>query len=478
MAKLNQIIQDLNSEDFDNIFKILIEGSAEKSAYLFKFLKEGELRDSEIMEDLKVNANAYYTLRSRLNQRIEEYLLQKMESPRADLLKKVANIHEVIFTQKRAIAIATLKKLEKELLDYDLSNELTIVYKYLKKLHLNSEDHFNYRQLYNQQVAFNLAIDQQEDDLGEYFKKYGEYFLSNNESLKVEMDLLSNKLDNTRSLYKSHRLFVYKNCQEIFSALFLEEQKDFRTIKESFQRLEDIFETYYLDSTYYHLESLLEALQFEVHLQEGNLKEAGTYAEGLRNQILKLVQNYQSFTFPTIFLFSFLQWKVLMGEERELIEWNKQAFKHYEPDPIHIPGFVTYYSYRAICSVIAGDIDEGSRFLNTLLNEISFKGYAETQMEVKILLAVFYGLIDDFELFSQLAHSIQRQIRILGKEKCMHAVYLIKLLKTHFASGKKNKNKKLEDFLGLISQNFPPHFSPTRELFKTGYLEKVLLPVS
>jgi hypothetical protein len=79
------------------------------------------------------------------------------------------------FTKKRAIAIATLKKLEKELLDYDLSNELTVVYKFLKKLHINSADYFNYSQLYNRHVAYMLAVDKAEDVLAEYFKKYGNY---------------------------------------------------------------------------------------------------------------------------------------------------------------------------------------------------------------------------------------------------------------------------------------------------------------
>jgi hypothetical protein len=475
MAKLNQIIQDLNSEDYENIFKSLIEGSAEKSAYLFKHLKEGQLKDHEIMVDLKVNANAYYTLRSRLNQRIEEYLLQKMESPRADLLKKVANIHEIIFTQKKAIAIATLRKLEKELLDYDLSNELTIVYKYLKKLHINSDEHYNYRQLYNQQVAFNLAIDKEEDDLGEYFKKFGEYYLTRRETLELELSLLAQNLENAKSLYKSHRLYVYRNCQDIFSKLFFEKDTNLDELKESFEKLEVIFETYYLDSTYFHLKSLLETIKFEVELRQGNLEEVEKYAIEVETLLPRLIQNYQSYTFPSIFLFSFMHWKVMLGEESSLAAWNEENFGDFDPDPNNIPGFVTYSSYRSIASIMAGDLDKSSQFLNNLLNEISFKGYPEAHMEVKILLATIYTLMDDFELFSQLAHSIQRQIRIMGKGQCMHGVYLIKLLKTKFASGKKNKGQKLQEYFELVKSNIPRHFSPAEILLKTGYFEKLIL---
>ncbi len=142
MAKLKNIIKQLSEKDFKEIYDSLMESNAEKSAYLLKALRERQLSDSKIMVELDVNANAYYTLRSRLNQKIEEHLLQQMESPRTDILRKVANLNEMLFSKKRTISIATLKKLEKELLDYDLANELTVVYKSLKKLHINTPDYF------------------------------------------------------------------------------------------------------------------------------------------------------------------------------------------------------------------------------------------------------------------------------------------------------------------------------------------------
>ena len=136
MAKLKNIVKQLSEKDYKIIYDSLLESNADKSGYLLKALRERQLSDSKIMVELEVNANAYYTLRSRLNQKIEEHLLQQMESPRTDILRKVASLNEVLFTQKRTISIATLRKLEKELIDYDLANELTIVYKSLKKIHI------------------------------------------------------------------------------------------------------------------------------------------------------------------------------------------------------------------------------------------------------------------------------------------------------------------------------------------------------
>ena len=117
MAKLKNIIKQLSAADYQSIHDSLMQSNAEKSAHLLKFIRERQMSDAKVMEELEVNTNAYYTLRSRLNQKIEEYLLAQMESPRTDLLKKVANITDVVFTKKRAIASATLKKLEKELLE-------------------------------------------------------------------------------------------------------------------------------------------------------------------------------------------------------------------------------------------------------------------------------------------------------------------------------------------------------------------------
>jgi hypothetical protein len=81
MAKLKNIIRQLSSNDYQTIYNSLIESNAEKSAFLLQSMREKHQSDAKIMDELEVNTNAYYTLRSRLNQRIEEYLLQQMENP-------------------------------------------------------------------------------------------------------------------------------------------------------------------------------------------------------------------------------------------------------------------------------------------------------------------------------------------------------------------------------------------------------------
>lgn len=295
MAKLKNIIKQLSEKDFKSIYDSLIESNAEKSAYLLKALRERQLSDSKIMVELEVNANAYYTLRSRLNQKIEEHLLQQMESPRTDILRKVANLNEVLFTKKKTISITTLKKLEKELIDYDLANELTVVYKSLKKMHINTPDHFNYSQLYNRHVAYMLAVDKAEDLLAEYFKKYGGYLLSGDPTEKLGLSLLMKEMQNVAKLYESHRLYVYQSCMLIYHRLFVEAddmQQEGESIEDIFVHVQRIFETYNLDPLYYHLNLVFEFLKLEYYNHYKVYRQAEKYFEEVNDAASNLLVNY------------------------------------------------------------------------------------------------------------------------------------------------------------------------------------------
>ncbi|SDK66590.1 hypothetical protein SAMN05421823_103230 [Catalinimonas alkaloidigena] len=470
MAKLKNIIKQLSSDDYQSIYDQLMDSNAEKSAYLLKYMREKQLSDTKIMEALDVNTNAYYTLRSRLNQKIEEYLLQQMENPRTDLLKKVANISDIVFTKKRAIAIATLKKLEKELLDYDLSNELTIVYKTLKKLHINTADHFTYSQLYNRHVAYMLAVDKAEDLLAEYFKKYGEYFLSGNDIDKMRLDILKKEMNNVADLYQSHRLYVYQSCMNIFHRLFVDpsesEAHDAEPIEDVIANVQRIFDQYYLDAIYYNLKLVFEFLKLEYYNYYKVYRKAEKFFEDVNEHAATLLSNYSLYTFPAQFLFTKVDRHVRTETETELYEENKDIFEDYENDINDVPKYITYISYRAVSCFYADKYDESARWLNNMLNELSLKKYPIAQLEIKLLLSLQYCLMNDFDLFNQVSNSIQRQIRIMGKDVCEHVVLFVKILKTASSETKKNKEAKIRSLMEKMekAQEGVSHFSPILHL--------------
>ncbi len=465
MAKLKNIIKQLSDKDYHAIHDSLIDSSADKSAYLLKAIREKHLSDNKVMNELGVNNNAYYTLRSRLNQKIEEYLLQQMESPRTDLLKKVANINEIIFTKKRAITVATLQKLEKELIDYDLSNELTIVYKTLKKLHVNSPDHFQYSQAYNKHVAYTLAIDKAEDMLADYFKKFGTYSLTGEERDRFELIVIHREMNNTCRLYNSHRLYVYQSCVNIFHRLFVMQEDDYdpdsEPIEDILEQVETTFNTYKLDSVYYHLRVVFEFLKHEYYNHYRVYKKAEKYYEDVNENISILISNYGLYTFPSQFLITKVHRCLRMGAEKQMYEENEELFFEHEINEDDIPGYVVYIMYRSLSCYYAGKYDEAAKWANGLLNTLSMKRYPFATIEIKAVLALQYCLMREMDLFNQLVSSIQRQIRILGKHNCEHIVTFIKILKTATSEVKRDKGTKIKNILYRADNSRRKLFSPT-----------------
>lgn len=466
MAKLKNIIKQLSEKDFRAIYDSLIESNAEKSAYLLRSLRERQLSDNKIMTELDVNANAYYTLRSRLNLKIEEFLMGQLESPRTDVLRKVANINEVLFTKKRAISVATLKKLEKELLDYDLANELTVIYKSLKKLNINSPDYFQYSQLYNRHVAYMLAVDKAEDLLADYFKKYGDYMLNGGDVERMGLGLLMKEMQNVAKLYESHRLYVYQSCMYIFHRLFVEVddnmQQDGESIEDIFDKVQKIFESYHLDAIYYHLNLVFEFLKLEYYNHYKVYRQAEKYFEEVNDACGNLMVNYSTFTFPSQFLISKLERHLRTGNEADLYAENESIFIDYEVDMLDVPKHIIYIVYRALAAYYIGKFDEAAKLINGLLNDVSLKKYPYAQLEIKTLLALQYTLMRDFELFNQLSNSIQRQIRLFGKDSCENIQLFLKVLKIATSEAKKEKAKKITAVIPRLNSITVNYFAPTK----------------
>ncbi len=466
MAKLKNIIKQLSEKDFKAIYDSLIESNAEKSAFLLKGLRERQLSDTKLMTELDVNANAYYTLRSRLNLKIEEYLMGQLESPRTDVLRKVANVTEVLFTKKKAISVATLKKLEKELLDYDLANELTVIYKSLKKLNINSPDYFQYSQLYNRHVAYMLAVDKAEDMLADYFKKYADYLLNGGEVEKLGLSLLMKEMQNVAKLYESHRLYVYHSCMYIFHRLFVEVddnmQQDGESIEDIFTKVQKIFESYHLDSIYYHLNLVFEFLKLEYYNHYKVYRQAEKYFEEVNDACGNLLVNYSTYTFPSQFLISKIERHIRTGNEADMYADNEAIFSDYEVDMLDIPRHIIYVVYKAISAYYVGKFDEAAKLINGLLNDVSLKKYPYAQLEIKSLLALQYTLLKDFELFNQLSNSIQRQIRMFGKDDCENIQLFLKILKIATSEAKKEKIKKINSVIPKLNATTVGYFAPTK----------------
>jgi len=212
---------------------------------------------------------------------------------------------------------------------------------------------------------------------------------------------------------------------------------------------------------YYHINLVFEFLKLEYYNHYKVYRQAEKFYEEVNDATSNLLTNYSTYTFPGQFLVSKLERSMRLGTEAELYEETENLLVDYEADATDIPKHVMYITYRSMVCYYAGKYDEAAKMINGLLNEVSLKKYPYTLLEVKSLLALQYVLLQDYELFNQLANSIQRQIRMFGKDGCENIQLFIKILKIAVSEAKKEKAKKISAVIPKFNGLKVGYFAPT-----------------
>ncbi len=471
MSKLKNLVQQLNQEEFYHLYNNLMDSSADKSALLLKFLYEEKHTDDKMIKLLGVNANAYYTLRSRLNQKVEEYLVHEIVSPRAELITKVASINEVVFTKSRILTIATLKKLEKDLLDYDLSNELTVVYKTLRSLHVGTEHNFFYSQQYNKHVAYMLSVDKAEYLLAEYFRKYGEYLFSNDANDKMALDLIHKEMKIVRKQYDSHRLYVYYAAMNIYHRFFVDttETPEDEPIEDMLTKIQGFFDSYLMDNAYHHLRVVFAYLRFEYYTFYKINRQSDELYPVLLEDVTHLLSNYTLYTYPSRILYTIIERSLRLKMEKDLANTNEKIFADFEIE-LDSTHYVNYMIYRALSFYFAGQYTESVKWLTRLMKKYPIKKNPIVILEVRLLLGIQYALMKDEDLLAQLVSSLQRQARTVQKEMIPHISTMIKILKLVSSGIDDTTKSKLDSLFVKLNKCERPLFCPTHY---TNFEEKL-----
>jgi hypothetical protein len=159
-------------------------------------------------------------------------------------------------------------------------------------------------------------------------------------------------MQNVAKLYESHRLYVYQSCMYIFHRLFVEVDdnmhQDGESMEDIFDKVQKIFESYHLDSIYYHMNLVFEFLKLEYYNHYKVYRQAEKYFEEVNDACGNLLVNYSTFTFPPQFLISKIERHLRTGTEAELYPENESIFLDYEIDMQDIPKHIIYVVYRAI----------------------------------------------------------------------------------------------------------------------------------
>jgi hypothetical protein len=444
--KLQKIIHQLSPADFNNFSEQLKATKADKFLLLLNHYRNGggSETDEIILNKLEMKQAAFYTLKSRLFDKVQELLYKNTSDTRIELLLNTANIEHLVYKTPRETAIGILKKLEAELLEHDMPNELINVYKALKKLHIHSEKYYDYLQLYNRYVAFNLAQDKAEEILSLFCKTLGDYKLSRNEETLNLLFLYKKEMTNVCRLYQSHHLHIYKNILFIHFALFcpIENEMDTDpTVEEMLKESTSIIDSHSEDRIYKHFKLVFDFLHFEYYHQLNLHKNASKYFENItEDSECLLLLNHSSFVYH--YLISKIEYFHFDKIENKLI--NEEEISIHEPNIHDTSSYTIYHFYKASAEFYAEKYSAAIQTLNKLINEISYKNQPFAEIEIKSFLTLLNIICERHDQAEIIIRSISR--KIINEDnpvKYHNANKFLKLLKTSVSPKDNEKKEKI-----------------------------------
>jgi tetratricopeptide (TPR) repeat protein len=248
------------------------------------------------------------------------------------------------------------------------------------------------------------------------------------------------------NLYESHHLQVYKAIVDVTFALYIPNSdalKDDEPVEDVLAKMEKIFTTYSKDTNYQHLQLVFNNLAFEYYHKLNLPKKEARYFDEVDKKLTSfLLFNHCCFT--TKFLISKIERYVELGIEGELYEQNQKLLPNYEPDKNDIPNYINFSKYMATSAFYAKKYQEAVQILNNLINDISFKNYPHSEIEVKLLLALNYSMINKYDPATSLLRSVTRKIREIDDEMGYeNALIFYKILSLQMSSSARQVDQKI-----------------------------------
>lgn len=449
MNKLKKIINQINEEQFREFEESLNGTNSVKFSSLLKAYKAGTLSDEEIKEELKCTDNSYYVLKSRLYDKIQRFLLEDHATGiQAGNENSSSSLSSYLYEHPIETAVAMLKELENKYINTDSQGELINVYSALKKAHFYSDKYYHYSQLYNNQVAYALALEKAEETLCNFNRTLASYYFSASQNDYDLLMLLIKEIKNLYSLYKSPRIEIIYNIILIQSELFAKiEIEEAPPVEDLLERSESIIRQFTKDNRTGLYKPVINFLNFEYYLSLNQLKKAGNYFQETNVLFQKwLLQNNLCLAFK--FLLSKIDFLIAMNRKDEISQQAKDLF--YDGNDLHT--HVIYKFYNGISLYFNGKTKNSISLLNDLLNEVSFKNYFTVETEIKLTLAYLYILQDEVEMADTLLKGLSRKVSSLGADGFKNVKEAIKLMYL-ISDGldKKNALTKYKDTLDQLN---------------------------
>lgn len=452
MLALKEIIKNLNQEVYRKIVEDLKKNKAYNFLTLFEWYKTEKKSDAELIKKLQISESSFYTLKSRLHHKIQNYCTDKIDVSREDVLNKLSNISDLCYRTPRAIANSTLLKLEKDLLHFDMHYELQIVYSALKKTNLHTGKYFLYSQLYNKQVAFGFSLEKSEEIMGEFSLLITQYYFSANSKLLDKMLFLREELVNLFNLNSAKQILIIKNLIDIQILIFCKTD-----LNAKLSVVELLNETSILldglpANAYKKYKLVLNYLYFEYYFSLSQIKQAETYFVKVNEELSHLLL-YSGIGNVSRFLFSKLDFCLTNVDYRNNIHVDSALFILYDDKDMFSE--ISVEIYRAMCFYYTNEIVKASDKLNDILTKHVLKDYNFIVLKLKILQILFLLKQNNAIEANRILFNIQRKVKSDKLDgQYPQITYLFKFFKIDFNNkGKRNGDRGRELLILFEAKN-------------------------
>lgn len=451
--ELYKIIQLLTKEEFEEIYQSFLQKNAEKSALFFKIIREcPEDPEKLFLSQCDITPGAFYVLKSRLNQKIETYLLGRIGEPQLQVMRQLMNVDDLMFNNPKEIAQAALNHLEKELTRYDHPYGLMMVYKELQNLNIfQAEKYDYYKARYNQQVAYAVALNQGMDLIVQFFEAFDRYHRKRSERAQRDMVRFAEKIFHLSNLYESHRLFIYKAIIHLFAKFYIEIpallQQDMEDTDTLFEKSFEIIDAYKEDNFYKNIGLVFNFLRYLYYEQQNVTNKARIFFDILENKIDKLVGSYHYHVGTSMFLEKKVLYHVRTNTLDQLRIDAERWLGKVQVEPENLTSYVNFYMFVAKAYFLNQKYNECRKILFQLDNLVNLRKSPHMNLEVKLLLAVCYAKLRDYELADQLILSLQRQLRKPEMVNYDHARDLLKMLVIYLGGSERNRTRQFNTCL-------------------------------
>jgi hypothetical protein len=438
---VRKVIEQLEESVYKKLITELEETKASKMLTLLGMYRDGTPENEITATKLGVSAASFYTLKSRLQDKVQKALFRSASDDFADLLKNLSSIPYLVNNTPRESAVLLLLFLEKELKEKDKPGELAQVYGALKKLHAHHTDYYHYEQLYNKNIAYFLAFEKSEEVLTGFTRTLGEYLMGGELQLKEVMKLYIKELTNVSRMYESHRIRMCKSVAEVSYALFVENAVELsgsdKSVQDVLDEMSAVLSRHPDDAQYRFLKDIHNFLSFEFYSLIGLHKNAREPFEAIINDKCRLLYRSHTAVVSLFLISAFHKLKAVQDIQISSEEWPIE-------DAQNTFGVVNRALFNAGILFDSLRYAEAASVLNDCLNDVTFRNLIHAECSVRILYILCLIGAEKTDLAETQLRSLSRKLAGLNPkpELAPGTNEWLNLLKAFIAAKDKSQMKK------------------------------------